>query len=494
MRNQVRVLALRTLAAAATLLAACNDGGDQPLEYSFSQVVGAEPVELPPDAELNLCCDDPATSLTLWVMGVPEDVQFDGDPLTEDFPTPDIHYLGFSLKDVDPLGALAFRWDGPFIADMHREENAHFEPKPFDPEDDVGEPSPGAAHEGHLYVSAARCDFVRATFTMVIFEFVYLADLKTIRVLQSRERTVEIVNDCYDPAPEPPPVEDGRIVFANTPAGGGHSDIYTIDPSTGDLGRLTDNGSVSDDEPAWSPDRSRIAFRSNRGDAQGDFDLYLMRPDGNGQEQVTLAGMVGKSVDDPAWSPRGDRIAVSLGATGYPADIWIVDLATNPATLRQLTFQAPQGPAHYDSSPTWSEDGTHVWFTRSGLIYDVLESGGNPSLVLSPPNGNDSISAIDSSAAGIVFAYYAFAENHMRLAWWKGLGLTAVTFGGASHDDQPSWSPARNRAVFVRRTGETDRRLFVVDVDDASPHGGQEIQAQPAGSNQDPDWGFSPAP
>ena len=73
--------------------------------------------------------------------------------------------------------------------------------------------------------------------------------------------------------------------------------------------RLTNNDAW-DQFPSWSPDGSRIAFRSYR---DGDYDIYVMNADGSGLTNLTNnAGRhysARRSPDSARWSPDGSRIA-----------------------------------------------------------------------------------------------------------------------------------------------------------------------------------------
>ena len=84
--------------------------------------------------------------------------------------------------------------------------------------------------------------------------------------------------------------------------------------------RLTDDVS-RDRAPAWSPDGRRIAFYSDR---SGVYQLWTIRPDGSGLEQI--ADVPGTNF--PVWSPDGARIAFS-GVTA--AGFYIVDSAGKAA-------------------------------------------------------------------------------------------------------------------------------------------------------------------
>ncbi len=298
------------------------------------------------------------------------------------------------------------------------------------------------------------------------------------------------VPDPGEPPAVDPPGGTDLIVFSNTPDGG-YSDIYTINPSTGDWTRLTDNGNVFDQDPAWSADRSQIAFVSTLDDPQADFDLFVMNPDGSGQKRVTDIAAVGKSADDPAWSPDGTRIAVSAGRTGFGQEnIWVIDLA-NGNQLTQLT-QGDSG----DRSPTWSPNGTEIAFGRSGLIYKVAANGMSAPVQVALPT-IEFVDSPDWGAAGFAVEMYLIVNSNFRI--WHFDPFSAPPQNGAlsngSPDHVPSWSPDFRSVVFVREGAEggpSEKRIWTVPV--GNSNAAAEVLGQPAGKNDDPDWGFGPQP
>ncbi|MQF48280.1 hypothetical protein FIM08_00005 [SAR202 cluster bacterium AC-647-N09_OGT_505m] len=76
--------------------------------------------------------------------------------------------------------------------------------------------------------------------------------------------------------------------------GYGSYDIYVIYADGSGQTRLTTNPAV-DNDPAWSPDGSKIAFSSQR---DGHPEIYVMNADGTGQTRLTYSN---KSYT-PAWS------------------------------------------------------------------------------------------------------------------------------------------------------------------------------------------------
>ncbi len=69
-------------------------------------------------------------------------------------------------------------------------------------------------------------------------------------------------------------------------------------------------GSAIESQPAWSPDGEWIAFASDR---KGSPDIWIVKPDGQGLEQLTNSSAFESS---PCWSPSGEEIAFVSNESG----------------------------------------------------------------------------------------------------------------------------------------------------------------------------------
>ena len=237
--------------------------------------------------------------------------------------------------------------------------------------------------------------------------------------------------------------DGSRIAFI----GGSNYDV-TVMNANGTGRRQLTSTSVAEGEPTWSPDGSRIAFVKNVSgtDATTDPEIWMINADGSGLTQLTNT-VQGIEDRQPAWSPGGDRIAfVSEGRTGQTnSDIYAMD--TSPTTddgvnLTPNDFTTNPVYQYNDEYPSWSPDGTHITYSTKGDVWKMTSTGASK------------------------------------------VNLTDGDGGG----DHPAWSPDGTRIAYSRVDvveGRNDQNIYIMDAN------GANIMAVDTTlrTDQRPDWG-----
>lgn len=212
-------------------------------------------------------------------------------------------------------------------------------------------------------------------------------------------------------------------------------------PDGTDLKRLTDNP-ATDYTPQLSPDRTRIAFTSNR---DGDYQVYVMNVDGTNVHRVSAAES--QSSETPSWSPDGLHIAYDL-FDGAAQTIWTTD--------------ADGSHQHYLNVPGYFA----VWGPNA-IAFD-RSSGGHSQIFLMNPDGsnvrqisqdtlNDHADGWSPDGTKIVFEADGGPNGApVQIFTCDADGTNRVAFPG----DQPdaaegaaAWSPDGSRLIFESTRG-----------------------------------------
>ena len=140
----------------------------------------------------------------------------------------------------------------------------------------------------------------------------------------------------------------------------GRVKIYSIDLAAGAVTSLTREGEWNDEQPRWSPDGRRIAFRSNR---SGSYNLYVMDADGRNVTRLTDHG--GNDYD-PSWLPDGQSLVLASDRDRGPGryDLYRLWLADGAVERLTTFFQG------YAFMPSVSPDGNWVAFVATTFPMD----------------------------------------------------------------------------------------------------------------------------
>ncbi len=176
------------------------------------------------------------------------------------------------------------------------------------------------------------------------------------------------------PGPErwPQLSPDGKtLAFVATEATApGEGDIFIQRVGGGNAINLTPDAPANDTHPAFSPDGSRIAFRSER---EGG-GLFVMGSTGESVKRLTDFGY------NPSWSPDGREIVVSTvswaevaGRSGK-GELWAIDVSSGARRRIETPGDAVQ--------PRWSPRGHRVAYWGVSMagqrdVFTVAAAGGS---------------------------------------------------------------------------------------------------------------------
>ena len=234
-------------------------------------------------------------------------------------------------------------------------------------------------------------------------------------------------------SPASAPGANGRIAFARGTAGA--EDVYAVNGNGTFPVNLTPGQPLSDVDPAFSPDGTKIAFASDR---DGDYDVYTASADGTGVTQLTNS--VGEDLE-PTWSPNGAYIAFRSARDG---DNEIFKMTAAGGSQTQLTSNTQS-----DFAPAWSPDGAEIaWQKYDGANNDIykMNADGQGQTRLTTSTASDGAPSYSPDGATIAFHSNRDGDFEIHTMTATGGSQTQRTSNTAS-DQQPAYSP--NGALIV---------------------------------------------
>jgi Tol biopolymer transport system component len=254
--------------------------------------------------------------------------------------------------------------------------------------------------------------------------------------------------------------------------------IFTMNADGSDVVQRTTAEGL-DENPAWSPDGSRVVFESTRGGRQRT--LFVMNADGS-ELRPLLPSRTDEdcAVNDRCrarWSPDGKRIAFSSDRFRHHGRIHVVN--ADGSGLRLLVRGAEdENSWEVDTEPSWSPDGRQIVFRHHW-------SGANKRLDIVDVDQPDNRRPLVARFTGNWVSLSPDGKRLLYLEWQPeaeeihvmnvdGSGDRRLTpsgekfniFTGPYWPDEPAWSPDGRRIVYSRHSGGSDRMdLWVMDAD-----------------------------
>jgi len=270
---------------------------------------------------------------------------------------------------------------------------------------------------------------------------------------------------CHkDSLPGGPAAGPGRLAFV-TLRNFGNYDLYLMNPNGTAVAQLT-SGTADDAWPSWSPNGQRIVFYSNRstfvGDTQPDFNIWVVNTDGSGNP-TQLTSDPGNEIQ-PAWSPDGGSIAFVTDRDSGDFEIYVMDALGASAT--RLTRAKGE-----DGEPAWSPDGATIAFaTTRDAVADTAEI-----YTMKALDGTNLVNLTQNAAAtdldpawspdGTKIAFASDRTGLLQIWVMNANGTSPVQLTHSTSPARlPAWSPDGTRIAY-----EADSHIWIMYADGSQP-------------------------
>ena len=228
---------------------------------------------------------------------------------------------------------------------------------------------------------------------------------------------------------------EGRLAFSYEQKG--KTKVYILDFATLEAKPLLKDDLNSED-PAWSPDGSKIAFQSNR---SGRYEIYTADPDGSNVSQITKGG--GDNTE-PSWSPDGKWIVFQRQVSKAQSNIFVI--GSEGQNLTEITKSTKQ-----NISPRFKPNSNNILYVSAEYWpgWDLLEIDPKTKKIAVLTSGYNSYIEPAFDRSGNYLAY-TLEAGPAREIWVEQKGnrpLAAVS--GSGYCGGAEWMNDEGRMFFM---------------------------------------------
>ena len=249
-------------------------------------------------------------------------------------------------------------------------------------------------------------------------------------------------------------------------------EIYTFNPATNTVVRVTNTTGLYLDGVSLSHDRTQIAFYAAPTSTDyASYEIYTVNVDGTNLQQITNNALLD---GHPAWSPNDSEIIYASFRAGGIASL----IRMNSTTLAEILNLTPTGAN--DNDPDWLPDGRIVFKTdRFGTAGSpqvriaVMDADGSNVRQLTNTASTSDHDPVATSTTTVFERFtkgtdYATDPAALYAAW----NIVEARIDGSSERNLiadgwinwlPVYDPSAQYLVYLKSVGYTDARLMNKD-------------------------------
>jgi Tol biopolymer transport system component len=233
-----------------------------------------------------------------------------------------------------------------------------------------------------------------------------------------------------------------QLVYSGPPDG---TDRIFVTQADGTGSRMIGDEVVKGQDPIWSPDGTRIAFRGGAND--NDRGIYLMNADGSDVHRLIA---LHASYSPLTWSPDGSAIAYVERPGPEGQVVWVVGVDDGIA-------RPVSNSTDVNDAPAWSPDGSWLAYSTTPKPYlpdvrfVVVRPDGSGATLLKPPVASGPAWSPDGKKlVGTAYEGATTAFQHsiaiIDIADGTAVILSRETSGSSGEDVKgyASWQPLAN--------------------------------------------------